>query len=143
MSDSLTLRLARPEEADRVIAFINENFDWKLPLVNLPEYFNFYYRSGDALQYALAEENGQLLAVAGYIRANESPTPDIWVSVWVAKKGHNGVGLDLKQHPPQNHGLLPVSGLACRPGAPFLPPFRSGVLHAGPCGRPNRAACQR
>lgn len=34
MSDSLTLRLARPEETDRVIAFINENFDWKLPLVN-------------------------------------------------------------------------------------------------------------
>ena len=60
MSDSLTLRLARPEEADRVIAFINENFDWKLPLVNLPEYFDFYYRSGDALQYALAEENGEL-----------------------------------------------------------------------------------
>lgn len=45
-----------------MIAFINENFDWKLPLVNLPEYFNFYYHSGDALQYALAEENGELLA---------------------------------------------------------------------------------
>ena len=73
MSDSLTLRLARPEEAERVIGFINENFDWKLPLVNLPEYFNFYYRSGDALQYALAEENGELLAVAGYIRTTNPP----------------------------------------------------------------------
>jgi len=110
MSDSLTLRLARPEEADRVIAFINENFDWKLPLVNLPEYFNFYYHSGDALQYSLAEENGELLAVAGYIRANESPTPDIWVSVWVAKKGHNGVGLDLMNAMP---GLTGASVVAC------------------------------
>ena len=115
MSDSLTLRLARPEETGRVIGFINENFDWKLPLVNLPEYFNFYYRSGDALQYALAEENGQLLAVAGYIRANESPTPDIWVSVWVAKKGHNGVGLDLMNALPELTGASVVACNNIRP----------------------------
>ena len=115
MSDSLTLRLARPEEAERVIGFINENFDWKLPLVNLPEYFNFYYRSGDALQYALAEENGELLAVAGYIRANESPTPDIWVSVWVAKKGHNGVGLDLMNALPELTGASVVACNNIRP----------------------------
>lgn len=115
MSDSLTLRLAWPEEADRVIAFINENFDWKLPLVNLPEYFDFYYRSGNALQYALAEENGKLLAVAGYIRANESPTPDIWVSVWVAKKGHNGVGLDLMNAMPRLTGASVVACNNIRP----------------------------
>lgn len=115
MSDSLTLRLARPEEAERVIGFINENFDWKLPLVNLPEYFNFYYRNGDALQYALAEENGQLLAVAGYIRANESPAPDIWVSVWVAKKGHNGVGLDLMNALPRLTGASVVACNNIRP----------------------------
>ena len=74
-------RLARPEEAGRVREFVNANFDWKLPLVNLPEYFDYYYRpfGPGSLQFALAEEGGQLLAAAGYILANRSPAPDVWV----------------------------------------------------------------
>lgn len=115
MSGSLTLRLARPEEAGRVVEFINANFDWKLPLVNLPEYFSFYYQSGSQLQYALAEEDGELLAVAGYIRASQAPSPDIWVSVWVAKKGHNGVGLDLMDALPRLTGASVVACNNIRP----------------------------
>ncbi len=115
MSGSLTLRLARPEEAGRVVEFINANFDWKLPLVNLPEYFSFYYQGGNQLQYALAEEDGKLLAVAGYIRASQDPSPDIWVSVWVAKKGHNGVGLDLMDALPRLTGASVVACNNIRP----------------------------
>ena len=90
--------------------FINANFDWKLPLVNLPEYFNFYYRSGEALQFALALDGSDLVAAAGYIRANNSESPDIWVSVWVAKKGMNGVGLELMAALPE---LVGASVMAC------------------------------
>lgn len=89
------LRLARPDEAQKVVDFINANFDWRLPLVNREEYFNFYYKNSDVLQFALAEEEGALAAVAGYIRSADTPGADIWVSVWVAAKGHNGVGLEL------------------------------------------------
>ena len=110
MSSSLTFRLAHSDEAQRIIQFINENFDWKLPLVNLPEYFSFYYQSGDQLQYALAEENGELLSVVGYIRAANSPHADIWASVWVAKKGCNGVGLELMDALPR---LTSASVVAC------------------------------
>lgn len=90
----LILRHASMREKSQIIDFINENFDWKLPLVNLPEYFDYYY-CGKELQYILAEQNNELLAVAGYILANQCKSPDIWVSVWVAKKGHNGIGLEL------------------------------------------------
>ena len=37
----VTMRHARADERERVIAFINDHFDWKLPLVNLPEYFTY------------------------------------------------------------------------------------------------------
>ena len=53
-----SFRLARPEEAGRVIDFINSHFDIRLALVNLPEFFDHYYRTGDTLQFALAEEDG-------------------------------------------------------------------------------------
>lgn len=105
----VVMRCAHPDERTRVIDFINENFDWKLPLVNLPEYFEYYY-CGKTLQYVLAEQNGELLAAAGYILANQSETPDIWVSVWVAKKGHNGIGLELMDTLP---GLLHARVVAC------------------------------
>lgn len=103
-------RLARPEEAGRVQEFVNRHFDWKLPLINLPEYFDYYYRPLGELQFALAEQGGQLLAAAGYILASRSPGPDVWVSVWVAAPGHNGVGLELMAALP---GLTGARVLAC------------------------------
>jgi hypothetical protein len=87
-------RLAEYAERERILDFINAHFDWKLPLVNRPEWFSHYY-CGERLQFALAEREGTLLAVAGYILANHSAVPDLWVSVWVAAKGENGVGLEL------------------------------------------------
>ena len=38
---------------------------------------------------AVAEEDGRYVSAAGYILANTRRKPDIWVSVWVAAKGHN------------------------------------------------------
>ena len=34
---AVEFRLARPEEKQRVLDFVNANFDWRLPLVNRPE----------------------------------------------------------------------------------------------------------
>ena len=109
------LRLARPDEAQKVVDFINANFDWRLPLVNREEYFNFYYKSGEQLQFALAEAEGALVAVAGYIRASNAPDADIWVSVWVAAKGHNGVGLELMDALPTLTGAQVVACNNIRP----------------------------
>ncbi len=92
--DHLTFRLAQWDEEEKIIAFVNDNFDWKLPLVNNRSFFEYYYY-GKRLQFALAEQDGALVAIAGYILANESETPDLWVSVWVALKGAMGAGLEL------------------------------------------------
>lgn len=114
MSDAasgLVFRLARPGEDGRVRAFINQNFDMLLPLINRPEFYEYYYRPhGGAPQFALAEQDGALLSAAGYIAAADGPNPDVWVSVWVAKKGHNGVGLELMNALPR---LLGAGVVAC------------------------------
>lgn len=95
---ALTLRLARPDEAPRIAAFLDEHWGEKHPLVHIPELFEFYYRPfgvGGPLQFALAEQDGLLAAVAGYIRANRLDTPDIWVSILSAAKFATGSGLEL------------------------------------------------
>ena len=109
------LRLAAPDEAKRVVDFVNANFDWRLPLINREEYFNFYYKIGNSLQFALAEEEGVLVAAAGYIRASDAPDADVWVSVWVAAKGHNGVGLELMAALPRLTGAGVVACNNIRP----------------------------
>ncbi len=104
----LTFRLAEYSERDRLIDFINANFDWKLPLVNRKEFFEYYY-CGDRLQFAIAESEGEWKAAAGYILADHSETPDLWVSVWVAVKGANGAGLELMNALPALTGARVVA----------------------------------
>lgn len=109
----VTLRLARPGEDAAIVAFINANFDMRLPLVNRPEFYDFYFAGpeGGAPRFALAEAaDGTLLSVAGYLPASQGPGADVWVSIWVAAKGHNGVGLELMDALP---GLLGARVVAC------------------------------
>ena len=110
MSD-VTFRLARLGEDRAIIDFINEHFDMRLPLLNRPELYHHYYAGrGGVPQFAVAEQNGRYVSAAGYILANTARRPDVWVSVWVAAKGHNGVGLELMNALP---GLLHADVLAC------------------------------
>lgn len=89
-------RLARPGEDAAIIDFINANFDMRLPLLNVPEMYRYYYAGPDgAPRFVLAEQDGALLAAAGYLPANSGPAPDIWVSIWAAAPGHGGIGLEL------------------------------------------------
>ena len=116
---NVTFRLAEYPERQRIVDFINANFDWKLPLINRPELFEYYY-CGMKLQFVLAERGGELLAVAGYILANSCQTPDVWVSVWVAKKGENGVGLELMNAIPRLTGARVVACNNIRPNTCVL-----------------------
>ncbi|MBQ8996086.1 MAG: hypothetical protein IJ091_09745 [Oscillospiraceae bacterium] len=87
-------RLANLDEEEKVIQFINDNFDWKLPLINRPEYFEYYYKT-DGLQFALAEIDGEYAAACGYILCNTGKERDVWASVFVARKDCSGVGIRL------------------------------------------------
>lgn len=85
MTGEFHLRLARPGEEDAIVQFLDAHWEWKLPLVHVPQFFEFYYRPfGGAPQFALALQNGRICAAAGFIRANAGENPDIWASIWAA-----------------------------------------------------------
>lgn len=107
----IVFRLARLGEDRQIIDFINSHFDMRLPLINRPEFYRHYYAGrGGVPQFAVAEQDGSYLSAAGYILANTASQPDVWVSVWVAAKGHNGVGLELMNALPD---LVHADVLAC------------------------------
>lgn len=110
MSGAVTCRLAEPAEREAVVRFLDEHWGAKHPLVHLPDFFTFYYDHGDGLQFAFAEDETGPVAVVGYILANRAPRPDIWVSIWCAKKKHNGAGLELMAALP---GLTGARVMAC------------------------------
>ena len=105
-------RLARAGEGPAIVEFINAHFDMRLPLINRPELYDFYFagQPGGAPHFAVAEQDGHYLSAAGYIPAAKGPGADAWVSIWVAAKGHNGVGLELMNALPD---LLGARVLAC------------------------------
>ena len=131
-------RLARPGEEEEIIRFVNRHFDWKLPLINLPEYFQYYYCFDGQVQFALAEADGEWQAAAGYILASRDSRPDLWVSVWVAKKGCNGAGLELMAALP---GLTGARVIACHNIRPETRPFYEFLgWHTGRVGHFYRMA---
>ncbi len=94
------VRLARPDEAPDVIAFLDAYWGEKHPLVHLPEYFDFYYRPfgpDGPLQFVVAEQDGKITAIAGYARSSLRETPDIWLSLWCVskEKAYSGNGLEV------------------------------------------------
>lgn len=113
MPDTPILRLARPGEDAAIRDFINSHFDMRLPLLNLPAFYRHYYAwQPGAPQFAVAQDaaTGQYLSAVGYILASRAPRPDLWASIWVAAKGHNGVGLELMDALP---GLTGAAVVAC------------------------------
>ncbi|MEG1381031.1 MAG: hypothetical protein RSC73_02205 [Ruthenibacterium sp.] len=116
----LTFRLADAADKAIIKSFMDANWGAPHPLIQRDEFFNFYYQNGAGLQFAFAEEAGIPVALAGYIRANESETPDIWVSIWCAVKGRNGAGLELMAALPR---LAHARCMACNNIRPNTMPF--------------------
>lgn len=65
------------------------------PLVNNEVLFNYYYVDGEYTNfYCLMDDDG-IASICGYIKCSSSENSDIWISIWCAKKGKNGIGLAL------------------------------------------------
>lgn len=82
-------------EKQLVIDFLNENWGSKHPLVNNETLFEYYYTDGDMTNFYVLEDSGEVASVCGYIRCSKEKNCDVWISIWCAKKGKNGLGLAL------------------------------------------------
>ena len=90
-----TIKRLKLCEKQQIIDFLNEHWGTIHPLVNNETLFNYYYADGEWTNfYCLCDDDG-IAAVCGYIKCSEADNSDIWISIWCAKKGKNGLGLAL------------------------------------------------
>ncbi len=125
MSD-VNFRLCTMADKANIVQFMDDNWGSKHVLLHCEEFFNHYYRCGhnfnsnepdlfaqnsnEPLQFAVAQEDETILAVLGYIYTSSSKPVDVWVSIWCALKGKNGIGLELMSKLPE---LLSCRVMAC------------------------------
>lgn len=83
------------DEKSLIVNFMNENWGSLHPLVNNEQLFNYYYADGEMTNFYVLEDSEGVEAICGYIKCSEEENSDIWVSIWCAKKGKNGLGLSL------------------------------------------------
>ncbi|MDL2294845.1 hypothetical protein LJC60_09515 [Ruminococcaceae bacterium OttesenSCG-928-D13] len=134
-----TFRLAAPKDKPAIIAFMRKHWDSRHPLIELPDFFSYYYEAFPGrLSFALCEQGDAIAALAGLVAASAAPSPDLWVSLWVADKAAKGSGLELMEQIP---ALTGCHTLACNNIRPeTLPFYRFLGFEAGRVGHFYRLA---
>ena len=127
VTGGLCLRLARQGEEEAIVQFLDAHWEWKLPLVHVPEFFEFYYRPlGAAPQFALAEQ-GRAHLRRGRVHPRKRLRKPGYLGLHLgggrgrARRGYGADGrpaaackralLRCEQHPQEGGGALPLSGL--------------------------------
>ncbi len=87
-------RLAYADEKDKIVEFMDAYWGSQHPILHREEYFDYYFRTGESINFAIAVEENKILAVCGFTPCNEAGD-EIWISLWQAAKKKNGVGLEL------------------------------------------------
>ena len=82
-------------EKQLIVEFLNEHWGSQHPLVNNETLFNYYFLDGEMTNFYVLEDKDGIAAICGYINCSSEEKPDIWISIWCAKKGKNGLGLAL------------------------------------------------
>ena len=86
---SYSIGLLREEELAAFRAFCGEHWGSEHPLIHNEAMFDYYYRRGERINFMRArdDETGDILSVCGFLFANESTTPDVFLSYILSKPG--------------------------------------------------------
>lgn len=131
MSD-FSFRLATLADKPALLEFMNTHWGSRHPLVNLPDYFTYYYQDGcearDCLNFALClNADDSIAALCGFIPSCADHS-QVWVSIWCADKKAKGSGLELMSKMPQ---LTGAKLLSCNNIRPNTIPFYEFLGYTG------------
>ena len=106
------LRHATAEDRQAIRDFLNTYWGSDHPLVNREDLFHYYYQNESdpsRIQFCLALDEKGIAALCGYILSSLQSKPDVWVSIWCARKDAKGAGLELMGKMPELTGCRTLS----------------------------------
>lgn len=129
---SYHFRLATLQDKSAIVDFMNTHWGSRHPLINLPDFFCYYYQDGEtdreALNFALClHDSGEIAALCGFLPSSEE-RDQLWVSIWCADKKAKGSGLELMNQIPK---LTRAKLLSCNNIRPNTIPFYEFLGYTG------------
>lgn len=126
-----SFRRAVSSDRAAIVQFMNLHWGSRHPLINLPDYFTYYYQNGDPtaelLNFALCLEDEKIAAVCGFIPSSQNGR-EIWISIWCADKKAKGSGLELMAQMP---ALTGAKRMSCNNIRPNTIPFYEFLGYTG------------
>jgi len=95
----MEIRLAKKEDIPRIMAFIKENWSTNHILANHVGFMKYQHTGRhDEFTYILAEEEGKIYGIEGYIPMNGEKSPDIAGALWkVISSNYFMLGRDIRE----------------------------------------------
>jgi len=91
----MEIRFATAEDIKEILEFIKQHWNAEHIFVKCPQLFEVCHKEDDdSVNYVIAKNNNKLFGICGFIYANHSETPDIWLALWKVIPSKNpGLGL--------------------------------------------------
>ena len=81
-----TIRMATAQDEDRIVDFIRENWKGNQTLVQSSQIFRYQYMTYTECGFVIAEEDGKILGIKGYIPMNRTENPDVAAALAIVVK---------------------------------------------------------
>ncbi|QWD72726.1 hypothetical protein [Polynucleobacter sp. UB-Raua-W9] len=94
LSDGISL--AKMEDADEIMDFINHNWANGHILGIHKDYFLYEYGSGEGLNFVISKSNNKIDGILGFIRPSSDQHLDVWLALWKVVKSSKTPLLGLK-----------------------------------------------
>lgn len=126
----LTIRMATAADEPRIVDFIRENWKGNQTLVNSPEIFRYQYMTYTDCGFVIAEEDGQIIGIKGYVPMNRTENPDVAAALAiVVKNNHPMLNMEIQRflEKQTNSRAMYSTGLNPNTAARIYPLFRYKV----------------
>lgn len=105
------IRRCTISDIEKLQKFYNENWGSKHPLINIRNFFDFYFLDGNDINFIVyLDENNEIVSSCGYTLSNKTENPSIWTTLWLTKKSSiQNAGLQIVDYIVENLGFNIVS----------------------------------
>lgn len=126
----VTIRFAKKEDEERIVDFIRENWTGNQTLVRSRPIFHYQYMTFTECGFVLAEEDGKILGIKGYVPMNRTDSPDIAVALAIVmKNSHPMLNMEIQRYLEKNTNcrMMCSTGLNANTAARIYPLFHYTV----------------